>query len=214
MTEPNTRTRIKRHADRGHYDRATIDAILDEALVAHVGFVVGGQPYVIPTLHARIGDTLYFHGAAANRMLATMADGVPVCVTVTLIDGLVLARSHYSHSINYRSVVVVGTARDVTDPAEKVRSFEALVEHIARGRWADARQPNEAEVRSTRVLALDITDASAKIRSGPPKDDPEDLGLPVWAGVVPLRLVADAPIPAPELVPGIAPPGYAAAYRR
>ncbi len=210
----STRTAVRRHADRGHYDRATIHTILDEGLVGHLGFAVEGQPYVIPTLYARIDDTLYLHGAVANRMLGAMADGVAVCLTVTLLDGLVLARSHYSHSANYRSVVVLGTARDVVDRAEKVRSFEALVEHVARGRWHDARQPTEPEIRSTRVLALPIDEASAKIRSGPPKDDPEDLELEVWAGVVPLALVAGAPVPAPDLRNGRAVPAYVANYRR
>lgn len=216
MTESvgSSRTTVRRHAERGHYDRATVHAILDEGLVGHLGFAVDGQPYVIPTLYARIDDTLYLHGAVANRMLGVMADGVPVCFTVTLLDGLVLARSHYSHSANYRSVVVLGTAREVADRDEKVRSFEALVEHVARGRWADARQPSEPETRSTRVLALPIDEASAKIRSGPPKDDPEDLELDVWAGVVPLKLVAGTPIPAPDLRGGRAVPGYAADYRR
>lgn len=208
------RVTVKRHAERGGYDRATIDAILAEGLVAHVGFAVGGQPFVIPTLYAVVGDRLYFHGAAANRMLDTMADGVPVCVTVTLIDGLVMARSHYSHSANYRSVVILGTATEVTDRAEKLASFEALVEHVARGRWTTARQPNEIEARTTRVLSVPITEASAKVRSGPPIDDAEDLRLPVWAGVIPLSTVAGPPIPAPNLAAGIEVPGYATSYRR
>ncbi len=215
MTDLNSaRTTVKRHGDRGVYDRATINAILDEGLVAHVGFAVDGQPYVIPTLYARIEETLYLHGAVANRMLDTMAEGVPVCLTVTLLDGLVLARSHYSHSANYRSVVVLGRAREVTDRAEKVRSFEALVDQVAKGRWTDARQPSDVEIRTTRVLSLPLAEASAKIRSGPPKDDAEDLGLPIWAGVIPFQTVARAPIPAPELDPALAVPGYAASYRR
>ncbi len=213
-TPASSRVRVKRHGERGQYDRAAIDAILDEGLVAHVGFVMEGQPYVIPTLYARLGDTVYFHGAAANRMLDTMAGGGPVCMTVTLLDGLVLARAHYSHSANYRSVVVLGTPREVTDRAEKLRSFEVLVDHVARGRWADARQPNEMEIRVTRVLALPLDEASAKVRTGPPKDDAEDLELPVWAGVVPLRMVADPPVPAPDLTAGIPTPEYAARYRR
>ncbi len=212
-TPASSRVKVKRHAERGHYDRAAIDAILDEGLVAHVGFVVDGQPFVIPTLHARSGDTLYFHGAAANRMLDTIA-GEPVCVTVTLLDGLVLARSHYNHSANYRSVVVLGRPREVTDREEKLRSFQVLVDHVARGRWNDARQPSETEIKVTRVLALPLDEASAKIRSGPPKDDAEDLGLPIWAGVIPLRQVADPPIPAPDLSAGIPTPGYASGYQR
>jgi len=208
------RTTVRRHGERGRYDGETIEAILDEGLVGHVGFVVDGQPYVIPTLYARIGDALYFHGAVANRMLGALATGSPVCLTVTLLDGLVLARSHYSHSANYRSVVVVGQAREVTDRDEKVRSFEALVEHVARGRWQDARQPSDPEIKSTRVLALSLHEASAKIRTGPPIDDAEDLGLAVWAGVVPLSLVAGQPIPAPDLAGTIETPAYVAKYRR
>jgi len=208
------RVTVRRHPERGEYDRATIDAILAEGLVAHVGFAVDGHPVVIPTLYGTIGDTLYLHGAVANRMLDTMAGGVPVCVTVTLLDGLVMARSHYSHSANYRSVVILGQAREVTDPDEKGRSFEALVEHVAAGRWEGARQPSDAEARSTRVLAVPITEASAKVRSGPPIDAAEDLGLPVWAGVVPLKMIALSPIDAPNLTPGVEVPGYVAGYRR
>jgi nitroimidazol reductase NimA-like FMN-containing flavoprotein (pyridoxamine 5'-phosphate oxidase superfamily) len=215
LTDTNSpRTTVKRHAERGHYERATINAILDEGLVAHVGFTVDGQPYVIPTLYARVGETLYFHGAVANRMIDTMAEGIPVCVTVTLLDGLVMARSHYSHSANYRSVVVLGRAREVTERAEKVASFEALVEQVAKGRWGDARQPSDIEIRTTRVLALAMDEASAKIRTGPPKDDAEDLDLPIWAGVIPLATVALPPIPAPGLDPKLAVPGYARDYRR
>lgn len=213
-TPPTARVKVKRHAERGQYDRAAIDAILDEGLVAHVGYVLDGQPYVIPTLYARSGDTLYFHGAAANRMLDTMAGGGPVCVTVTLLDGLVMARSHYSHSANYRSVVVLGVPREVTDRDEKIHSFQVLVDHVARGRWADARQPNETEIKVTRVLALPLTEASAKVRTGGPKDDAEDLALPVWAGVIPLQMVAGPPIPAAELPAGTPTPAYARDYRR
>ena len=213
-TLKSSRVTVKRHPERGEYDRATIDAILAEGLMAHVGFVVEGQPFVIPTLYATIDDALYFHGAVANRMLATMANGFPVCVTVTLLDGLVMARSHYNHSANYRSVVILGQAREVTDPDEKARSFEALVEQVAKGRWATARQPNDVEARSTRVLAVPISEASAKIRTGPPKDDSEDLTLPVWAGVIPLVTRAEPPIPAPDLITGLEVPGYATNYRR
>lgn len=208
------RVTVRRHSERGEYDRQTIDTILAEGLVAHVGFVVDGQPFVIPTLYGTIDDTLYFHGAAANRMLDAMAGGGPVCVTITLLDGLVMARSHYNHSANYRSVVILGPAREVTDPDEKRRSFAALVEHVAPGRWEGARQPTEAEARSTRVLAVPISEASAKVRTGPPKDDPEDLALPIWAGVVPFKTVALAPIAAPDLPPGVDTPSYAAHYRR
>ncbi len=208
------RTTVKRHAERGHYDRDTVNAILDEGLVAHVGFVVDAQPYVIPTLYARIGTTLYFHGAVTNRMLDTMAEGIPVCVTVTLLDGLVLARSHYSHSANYRSVAILGRAREVLDREEKMQSFEALVDQVAKGRWNDARQPSEIEIRTTRVLALPIDEASAKVRTGPPNDAADDLGLPIWAGVIPFETVARPAIAAPELDPSLPMPDYARNYRR
>lgn len=208
------RMTVKRHGERGRYDRATVDAILAEGLIAHVGYVWQGQPFVIPTLYARIDDTIYFHGAMANRMLDTMADGGSICLTVTLLDGLVLARSHYSHSANYRSVVIVGTPREVLDPEEKRRSFEALVEQVARGRWATARQPNETESKVTRVIAVPMEEVSAKVRTGPPIDDESDLGLPVWAGVVPLKMVALEAEPAPDLSRTIEAPDYLRPYRR
>ncbi|HEY3017213.1 MAG TPA: pyridoxamine 5'-phosphate oxidase family protein [Gaiellaceae bacterium] len=209
---PAARTKVKRHPERGEYERAVIDAILDEALVCHVGFVVDGQPFVIPTIHARDEDTLYLHGSPGSRMLRTIKDGLNVCVTVTLLDGLVLARSVYNHSMNYRSVVVLGRAREVTGRDEKLRALERVVEHVVPGRWADARQPNEAEIKGTTILALELDEASAKVRSGPPSDDEGDLSLPVWAGVIPLELVALTPI-ADE---GIAssPPFYASSYER
>jgi nitroimidazol reductase NimA-like FMN-containing flavoprotein (pyridoxamine 5'-phosphate oxidase superfamily) len=214
MDTPTTvRTKVRRHPERGRYDRATIDAILDEALVCHVGFVIDGQPYVIPTIHARLGDRLYVHGSAASRMLGTLGGGVPACLTVTLLDGLVLARSGFNHSMNYRSVVVLGTATDVTDEAEKLAALEAIVEHVVPGRWADARRPTETEMRSTRVLRMPLDEASAKIRSGPPKDDADDMALDVWAGVIPLRLVPGAPIPDPALTPGVGTPAYVQSYR-
>ena len=187
------RTRVRRHPERGAYDRESIDAILDEALICNVGFVVEGQPFVIPTIHARAGDTLYLHGSSASRMLRTLEGGVDVCVTATLLDGIVLARSVYNHSMNYRSAVVLGRARLVDDPDEKLAALEAVVEHIVPGRWADARRPNRKELKATSVLALPLDQASAKIRTGPPSDFEEDEDLPVWAGVIPLRLVADAP---------------------
>jgi nitroimidazol reductase NimA-like FMN-containing flavoprotein (pyridoxamine 5'-phosphate oxidase superfamily) len=211
---PSPRTTVRRHSERGAYDRETIHQILDEGLIGHVGFIHQGQPYVIPTLYTRIGDTLYFHGAVANQMLGVLATTLPVCVTVTLIDGLVLARSHFSHSANYRSVVILGQAREVTDRAEKVASFEALVEHVARGRWHDARQPTEAEIKATKVLALPIEEASAKVRTGPPKDDPEDLTLPIWAGVLPLELVAGRPIAAEGIPRTLETPAYLTGYSR
>ena len=190
MTE---RTRVRRLAKRANYDRETIHAILDEARVCHVGFVVDGAPVVIPTIHWREGDTLYVHGSAASRMLRSLRDGVDACVTVTLIDGLVLARSAFHHSMNYRSVVVFGKAREVTGE-EKVSALNGLVEHVVRGRSRDARPPNEIELKQTLVLALPLEEASAKIRTGGPVDDEEDYALPVWAGVVPLRLTAGEPL--------------------
>src|SRR4051812_22349241 len=178
------RTTVKRLSERGNYDAATVHAILDEALICHVAFSVDGKPVVIPTIHTRIGDTLYFHGSAASRMLRSLREGVEACVCATLLDGLVLARSAFHHSMNYRSAVVFGTAREVTDPAEKLRALDALVEHVARGRSAEVRPPNERELKQTLVLALPIAEASAKIRTGPPVDDEEDYALPVWAGVL------------------------------
>ncbi len=188
------RTTVRRLAKRANYDRSTIKAILDEALLCHVGFVIDGQPVVIPTIHTRIDDTLYFHGSVASRMLRSLKDGVDTCVTVTILDGLVLARSAFHHSMNYRSVVVMGKAREVTDREEKLRVLEALVEHVVPGRAAEARRPNEAELLSTLVLALPIQEAAAKIRTGGPIDDDEDYTMPVWAGVLPMKLVPQPPI--------------------
>ena len=187
---PDKRIRIIREPQRGRYDRETIDAILDEALLCHLGFEVDGQPYVIPTLHARVGDTVYVHGSAASRMLKQLAGGVRVCLTVTLFDGLVLARSVFNHSVNYRSVVLLGTARLVPDD-EKAEALRALTEQLAPGRWEEARQPTSKELKATWILAVPIEEASAKVRSGPPEDDPEDEHLPVWAGVVPVHLAAE-----------------------
>lgn len=191
--EMTDRTRVRRIPARAHYDRETIHAILDEALVCHVGFVVDGAPVVIPTIHWREGDTLYVHGSAASRMLRALKGGVEACVTVTLVDGLVLARSAFHHSMNYRSVVVFGTALEVTGE-EKVRSLERLVEHLHPGRSAEVRAPNEIEIKQTLVLALPLQEASAKIRTGGPVDDEEDYALPVWAGVVPLKLTRGEPV--------------------
>ena len=188
------RTTVKRLPKRGVYDRETIHAILDEALLCHVGFVVDGAPVVIPTIHWREGDLLYFHGSAASRMLRNLRHGVDACVTVTLLDGLVLARSTFHHSMNYRSVVVFGKAREVTEREEKLRALDALVEHVVRGRSAEARGPNEVELKATMVLALPIEEASAKIRTGGPVDDEEDYTLPVWAGVLPAKLTFGSPI--------------------
>jgi uncharacterized protein len=183
--------RVKREPQRGVYDRETIDAILDEALVCHLGFAVDGQPYVIPTLHARIGDLLYVHGSAASRMLRHAASDARICVTVTLLDGLVLARSVFNHSIDYRSVVVLGTPTLVEDVDEKRDALHAFTEHIAPGRWEEARQPTDQELKATWILSIPLDEASAKIRTGPPEDEAEDLDLPVWAGVVPIHLAAE-----------------------
>ena len=206
------RTTVKRLAKRGVYDRDTVYAILDEALICHVGFVVDGQPFVIPTIHTRIDDALYFHGSAANRMLRTMKNGVEACVTITLLDGLVMARSAFHHSMNYRSAVILGTATAVTDDEEKRRVLDALVEHVCPGRAAEARRPNESELRQTLVLRLPIEEASAKVRTGPPIDDEEDYALPIWAGVVPLTLMPGAAV-ADERSFAAVPP-HIANYRR
>jgi nitroimidazol reductase NimA-like FMN-containing flavoprotein (pyridoxamine 5'-phosphate oxidase superfamily) len=208
------RTTVKRLPARGVYDRETVYAILDEGLVCHVGFVFDGQPFVIPTGYCRIGDVLYIHGSAASRMLKTLSGGVPVCVTITLLDGLVLARSAFHHSMNYRSAVVLGTARLVSEADEKSRALAAIVEHIVPGRGADARGPNASELAATSVLALPIEEASAKVRTGPPLDDAEDIALPVWAGVLPLRMVPQPVVDDPTLRAGIEAPGYARDYRR
>ena len=200
--------------DRGAYDSETVFKILDEGLICHVGFSVDGQPYVIPTGFARVENTLYIHGSAASRMLRTLAEGVQVCVTVTLLDGLVLARSAFHHSMNYRSVVMLGRATLVSDAAEKIKALEAFTEHIVRGRWNDVRLPTEAELKATTVLALPLAEVSAKIRTGPPKDDAEDYDLPIWAGVVPLTIAPAAPIADPRLKAGLEPPAYAKKYSR
>ena len=204
-TAPSQRTRVGRVPARADYDRATIDAILDEALVAHLGFAVDGQPYVIPTLHARVGDTVYLHGSSASRMVRTLGAGVPACLTVTLLDGVVFARSAFHHSMNYRSVVVVGEARLVADPAELLLALEAFTDGIAPGRWDEVRAPNPQELKGTRVLAMTLDEASAKVRTGGPVDDDDDYALDVWAGVVPMALSAAPPVPDPLLRPGIAP---------
>ena len=192
---PTPRTRVRRLPSRASYDAATIHAILDEGLVCHLGFVHEGQPFVLPTTYARVGDALYLHGSAASRMLRGLRQGIPVCVTVTLLDGLVLARSAFHHSMNYRSVVILGVATEVIDTAERLHGLRAMVEHMAPGRSAEVRPPNERELKATMVLRLPIVEASAKVRDGGPLDEPEDLGWPCWAGHVPLRLVPLAPIP-------------------
>jgi len=212
--KPTERTQVKRLPARAAYDSETVFRILDEGFVCHVGFVADGQPFVIPTGYARVGEALYIHGSAASRMLHTLSEGVQVCVTVTLIDGLVLARSVFHHSMNYRSVVILGRATLVEGREEKLRALEAFTDHVVHGRWKDARQPTDAELKATWVLALPLAEVSAKIRSGPPKDDEEDYALPIWAGVVPLRLVAGAPIPDPRLKQDLPPPLYAQNYSR
>lgn len=195
MSELQTaRTTVRRLPKRGAYDRETVYAILDEALLCHVGFVVEAKPVVIPTIHWREGDTLYVHGSVASRMLRSLKEGIEACVTVTLLDGLVLARSAFHHSMNYRSAVVFGTAREVTDREEKLKALDSLVEHVVRGRAKEARAANESELRLTTVLAIPIDEASAKIRTGGPVDDEEDYALPVWAGVLPLRLTPGEPV--------------------
>jgi uncharacterized protein len=211
---PTERTRVVREPHRGAYDRETIYKILDEGFVCHVGFAAEGQPFVIPTLYARVGDAIYFHGSAARRMLRGAAGGMAVCMTVTLTDGLVLARSVFNHSINYRSVVALGKAELVTEPAEKLEALRAFTNTIVPGRWADARVPNEKELKATSILKLPLTEVSAKIRSGPVMDDEEDYALPIWAGIVPLRFQAEAPIRDERCAASIATPEYAAHYRR
>ena len=210
----SARVRVGRLPDRGRYQRAVIDEILDEALICHVGFIADGQPYVIPTIHARAGDLLYVHGSTASRMLRTMKGGVPACVTASIVDGLVLARSAFHHSLNYRSVVVLGRAVELQEDAEKLRALRAIVDHIATGRWDEVRGPSPAELRQTTVLGMRLDEASAKVRSGPPKDDEQDLSLPVWAGELPVRMVALEARDDPLLRPGIAPPSWLATYDR
>lgn len=203
-----------REANRAVYDRDAIYKILDEGFVCHVGFVTDGQPYVIPTLYARLGDALYVHGSAASRMLRGLSAGLPVCITVTLIDGLVLARSVFNHSMNYRSVVALGRATLIDDPGEKLLALQAFTEKLIPGRWNDARQPNERELKVTSVLRLPLTEVSAKVRTGPVEDDPDDCALPVWAGVIPLRFVADVPLPDDRCDSTIPTPPYVAKYQR
>jgi nitroimidazol reductase NimA-like FMN-containing flavoprotein (pyridoxamine 5'-phosphate oxidase superfamily) len=212
--ERTPRTTLKRLPDRGEYDRQIIYQILDEGFVCHVGFAVDGQPFVIPTSYGRIGDNLYIHGSAASRMLRSLTGGIPVCVTVTLVDGLVLARSAFHHSINYRSVVIFGRAELVEDELGKMAALAALTEHIIPGRWEEVREPNEQELKGTTVLALSLLEVSAKVRTGPPKDDEEDYAVQAWAGEIPLRLVALAPIDDPHLSTGIKPPNYVLNYSR
>jgi uncharacterized protein len=202
------RSELRRLPNRGSHDPATIHEILDAGFLAHVGFCVDGQPFVIPTLYGRDGDKLYLHGSAASRMLRELATGVPACITVTLVDGYVLARSAFHSSMNYRSVVAFGVARAIEDRTEKTRALRVVSDHLMRGRWDEIREPNEQELKATSVLEFMIDEASAKVRTGPPIDDEEDYGLPVWAGVLPVKLQAGAPIPDARMVQGVAVPGY------
>ena len=195
LSNPTPRPRVVREPQRAVYDRDAVNRILDESFLCHVGFVADGQPYVIPTNYGRAGNVLYIHGSAASRMLRNLEQGVPVCITVTLLDGLVLARSVFNHSMNYRSVVILGTATLVDDPAEKLAALRALSEHILPHRWDDSRQPNEKELKATSVLRLPINEFSAKVRVGPPVDDDEDYSFPTWAGVIPLEMTVGAAIP-------------------
>ncbi len=211
---PTPRTRLVREADRAVYDREAAYRILDEGFLCHVGFVGDGQPFVIPTSYGRKGDSLFVHGSAASRMLRQLKESIPVCITVTLLDGLVLARSIFNHSMNYRSVVVLGKATLVDDPAEKIEALRLLSEHIIPGRWAEVRQPNERELKATSVLRVPIEEFSAKVRKGPVVDDEEDHSFPTWAGVVPLEMVAGEPIDDPRLDPAREVPAYARHYTR
>jgi len=207
--QPTQRTTVRRLKKRAVYDKAAVHAILDEGFICHVGFVVESQPYVIPTIYARRDETLYFHGAVASRTLKTLATGVDVCLTVTLMDGMVLARSAFHHSMNYRSVVVLGNARPVQDPEERLLALELITDHAVPGRWDEVRGPNELELKQTSVLALPLKEVSAKVRSGPPVDDDEDYSLPIWAGVVPMETHVTKPLDDGRVLPGVAPPNLA-----
>jgi len=212
---PSARTRIRRHPERGDYDRGAIDAILDEALICHLAWVGDeGTPRIIPTIHVRVDDTLYVHGSAASHTLRGMRDGRTICLEATLIDGLVLARSTPLHSMNFRSVVVYGTPREVTDPAERDMAQLALVEHVVPGRTAEVRMPTGKELKETAIFAVTLDESSAKIRTGPPMDPEEDLTADVWAGVLPVHAAYGEPVPSPDLTPGIVPPPYVTGYRR
>jgi uncharacterized protein len=217
--QPTRRTTPTRYRERACYDRETVRGILDEALICHLGYLSGGRPVVLPTTHARLGETLYLHGSTGGGpMLAAKAaeesgSGLPVCVTATLVDGLVLARAAMHHSVNFRSVVVLGAARVVEDPAEKLRALRCLLDHIRPGRADDCRTPNARELAATGVLALDLVEVSAKVRGSGPVDDPEDCELPHWAGVVPLSLTAGTPVPADDLDPATPVPSYLSGSR-
>src|SRR5262245_30984399 len=212
-TAMSERTRIEREPQRAVYDREAVYKILDEGFVCHVGFTADGQTYVIPTMYARVGDAIYFHGSAASRMLRGVASGLNVCVTVTLADGLVLARSVFSHSMNYRSVVALGNAVIVDERGEKLEALRAFTERILPGRWNDARQPNEKELKATSILRLGLNEVSAKVRVGGVEDEAEDYALKVWAGIMPLRLVADEPVRDERCDASIPTPMYATKFR-
>jgi nitroimidazol reductase NimA-like FMN-containing flavoprotein (pyridoxamine 5'-phosphate oxidase superfamily) len=202
MTHQTERSTVKRLPERGSYDKTLIHQVLDEALICHVAFVTDRGPFVIPTIHARVGDTLYLHGSPASRMLRDTPDK-NVSVAATIVDGIVAARSAFHHSLNYRSVVVFGQPKVVTDPDERMIAFEAITDHVLPGRWQEARQPNDKENKGTKLLGLDISEASAKVRTGPPGDDDEDMATDIWAGVIPLSVAAGPPQPSPDLTPGI-----------
>lgn len=212
--QPTARTAVKRLPKRGVYDRDAVYRILDEAFICHVGFVVEGKPVVIPTAYGRVDDRVYIHGSAASRMLRSLREGIDVCIEVTLVDGLVLARSAFHHSLNYRSVVVFGRAQVVEDPAEKMEALKAFTEHVVPGRWDEVREPNEQEMKGTLVLGLELAEVSAKVRTGPPVDDEEDYDIPVWAGVVPLRLEAGTAIADERLMAGVELPEHVRSYDR
>jgi nitroimidazol reductase NimA-like FMN-containing flavoprotein (pyridoxamine 5'-phosphate oxidase superfamily) len=212
---PTDRTTLKRLPKRGVYDREAVYNILNEGLICHVGFAVDAQPFVIPTGYARINDRLFIHGSQASRMLRTLAGGIDVCINVTLLDGLVLARSAFHHSMNYRSVVILGHASLVEDKQAQLAALRAFSDHIIPGRWNDQiRQPNDQELKMTTVLSVPLDEVSAKVRTGPPLDDEDDYSLGVWAGVLPMRIVAGAPVNDPLLPETIKPPGYAVSYHR
>jgi len=211
---PTDRTQVKRLPERGRYDRETIDAILDEALICHLAWIQDGSPRIIPTIHARDGDTLYIHGSQASRTLRAARDGAEVCVEVTLLDALVLARSAFHSSMNYRCAIVYGRAREISDRDEKWHAQKVLVDHVVHGRSEHVRMPNERELKQTMILAISLDEASAKVRTGPSKEDEEDYDLPIWAGVLPLRFETGEPEPDPRLRGGLTPPENVTDYRR
>jgi uncharacterized protein len=211
---PTDRSKVRRLPKQGSYERDLIYTILDQGLVCHVGFAIQGQPYVIPTAYARIADHIYIHGSPISRMMRSLSSGIEVCITVTLLDGLVLARSAFHHSMNYRSAIIFGTATVVSELQQKMTALQAFSEHIVPGRWSDVRHPNSSELEATVVLALPLVEASAKVRAGAPTDEREDYSLPIWAGEIPLRLVANSPINDSALSAGIDPPDYASNYLR